>query len=49
MSKVLTMTGNTMAATVDFRTQRSARHRIWMKVNRCTFLSGTCRRYTRSG
>lgn len=39
-----TMTGKTMAATVDLRIQSRAKHRPWMKVKRWMRLWGTCRR-----
>lgn len=41
---LLTITGKIMAATVDLRIQRRARHRPWMKVKRWMRLWGTCRR-----
>ncbi len=44
-----TMTGKMMAAIVDLRIQRTAKHVICTRVKRCTRRSGTWRRNTKSG
>jgi len=43
------MTGKMIARNVDLRTQRTAKHTICTSVNRWTLLSGTWRRYGKSG
>ncbi len=44
-----TITGKMIARNVDLRTQRTAKHTICTSVNRWTLLSGTWRRYGKSG